>query len=80
VRCFSDNEKLVGIDIDLGHLLGMQGILHRKWMQVKHDLKRGHFFGRGVEKTDPRKLVVTRLNPSLRKSERFVPATIAVNV
>lgn len=38
-----DDEQLVAIDFDFGHLFAIEGIFYRQWMQIEHRLEACRF-------------------------------------
>ena len=53
-----DDEQLVAIDIDLGHLVGLQGVLDRQGVQVKALLQHVELFGCRLIEANPGELAV----------------------
>ena len=66
-----DDEQLVAIDFDFGHLFAIEGIFYRQWMEIEHRLEACHFIGCRVGNADPGKFAVGLLERVARQGEFF---------
>jgi len=66
-----DDEQLVAIDFDFGHLFAIEGIFYRQRMEIEHRLEACHFIGCRVGNADPGKFAVGLLERVARQGEFF---------
>lgn len=78
VGCLHHDEKLVAIDVYLGHLFSGQGVLDCQRMKAEHGLEGFQFALRRRRQADPGKLVLPGVE-GLRQERHFL-RTSAVKV
>ncbi len=61
VGCLDDDEELIAVNLDLRHLLAVQGILHREWMQAEHRFQVRHLLNRRLSNPDPGEFTIDLL-------------------